>query len=81
MNIEGAEKYVIDDLSASGLLQFVDGFDWFVRQFGQDRDGEIYVLVNRRGVPEGETGAVLQIVPPGQGEDVSATDTPTDTEG
>jgi hypothetical protein len=50
--------------------------DWFVRQFGQGTDGEIYVLVSRRGIPEGDSGAVLQIVPPGEG-DGSATATTT----
>ncbi len=35
------------------------GFSWFVRMFGRDAEGELYVLVNGRGVPEGEAGAVL----------------------
>ncbi|WP_415379860.1 PQQ-dependent sugar dehydrogenase [Halosimplex sp. TS25] len=71
----GPDDVPREDLWEMAELQFVDGFDWFVRQFGQDRNGEIYVLVNRRGVPDGETGAVLQIVPPEQGEDVTATET------
>jgi glucose/arabinose dehydrogenase len=40
---------------------------WFVRQFGRGQDGEIYVLVNQRGIPEGDTGAVLKLVPSGEG--------------
>ncbi|WP_459192876.1 PQQ-dependent sugar dehydrogenase [Halosimplex sp. J119] len=73
----GPDDVPRDELWEMAELQFVDGFDWFVRQFGQDQDGEIYVLANRRGVPEGETGAVLQIVPPEQGESLTATETDT----
>ena len=62
-----------EELWEMRALQFADGFDWFVRQFGQDQDGEIYVLVNRRGVPEGETGGVLRIVPADEGEALTAT--------
>jgi glucose/arabinose dehydrogenase len=40
---------------------------WFVRQFGRDQDGEVYVLASKRGVPEGDTGAVLKLVPPDEG--------------
>ena len=32
--------------------------------FGRDPDGELYVLVNETHVPQGDTGAVLKIVPP-----------------
>lgn len=39
----------------------------FVRQFGRGADGEVYILANRIGVPQGDTGVVLEIVPPGEG--------------
>jgi glucose/arabinose dehydrogenase len=35
-----------------------------VLAFGQDRDGELYVLTNETHVPKGETGAVWKVVPP-----------------
>ena len=60
-------------------------FDYFVRQFGQDNAGEIYVLANREGVPEGNTGVVMRIVPPEEGETITpggtATTQETETEG
>ncbi|OIB56269.1 PQQ-dependent sugar dehydrogenase [Natrialba sp. SSL1] len=39
----------------------------FVRQFGRGEDGEVYVLANQEGVPEGDTGVVLELVPEGEG--------------
>ncbi|ELY88705.1 blue copper domain protein [Natrialba hulunbeirensis JCM 10989] len=39
----------------------------FVRQFGRGEDGEVYVLANREGVPEGDTGVVLELVPEDEG--------------
>jgi glucose/arabinose dehydrogenase len=56
----------------------------FVRQFGQDNDGNIYVLVNTRGGKEAEwwttqTGQVLQLVPPDQGEELAPPDLPEAT--
>ncbi|WP_231188827.1 PQQ-dependent sugar dehydrogenase [Haladaptatus sp. DYF46] len=45
----------------------VDGqFNYFVRMFGRDSNGELYVLANKRGAPEGNTGVVLKLVPPGR---------------
>jgi len=41
------------------------GFDYFVRMFGQGPNGEVYVLASQRGVPEGDTGAVFELVPRG----------------
>lgn len=35
----------------------------FVRAFGQDASGEVYVLTSRRPGPSGRTGEVLRIVP------------------
>jgi glucose/arabinose dehydrogenase len=35
----------------------------FVLGFGQDADGELYVLANETGVPSGDTGVVLKIAP------------------
>lgn len=43
------------------------GFHHFVRMFGRGADGEVYVLANRRGVPEGDTGVVYELVPEGEG--------------
>ena len=35
----------------------------FVRSFGQDDDGELYVLTSDASGPKGETGKVYKIVP------------------
>ncbi|MDQ4075775.1 MAG: PQQ-dependent sugar dehydrogenase, partial [Chloroflexota bacterium] len=43
----------------------------FVLGFGQDSEGEVYVLADRATGPEGMTGVVLQIVPPGEGMTMS----------
>ncbi|QLG29653.1 PQQ-dependent sugar dehydrogenase (plasmid) [Halorarum halophilum] len=61
-------------------LVFADGFPFFVRMFGRDTDGELYVLVSQVGVPEGDTGRVLRIVPPEEGETPPETGTPAGTE-
>ena len=55
---------------------------YFVRMFGQDPDGNVYVLANRRGVPQGDTGVVLRLVPPDEGESLESagTATPAGTE-
>ncbi|WP_227379769.1 PQQ-dependent sugar dehydrogenase [Haladaptatus halobius] len=47
-------------------LQINGQFNYFVRMFGRDRNGELYVLANKRGIPAGNTGTVLKLVPPGQ---------------
>lgn len=47
-------------------LQIDGQFDYFVRMFGRDANGELYVLANKRGVPKGNTGVVLKLVPSGQ---------------
>ncbi len=53
-----------DDLSISELqIQGRDGLELFLLGFGQDAAGELYVLANSTGVPFGETGVVLKIVP------------------
>ncbi|ADB60875.1 blue (type 1) copper domain protein [Haloterrigena turkmenica DSM 5511] len=57
------------DMEELQLAGSEDGsFPYFVRQFGQDLDGNVYVLANQVGVPEGDTGTVFEIVPPGEGE-------------
>ncbi|WP_240334475.1 sorbosone dehydrogenase family protein [Halorussus sp. MSC15.2] len=63
-----------DQLWTMRELVFDGEFNWFVRQFGRDADGEILVLVNKRGVPEGDTGAVLRLVPSGQGDGQQTTE-------
>ncbi|QSW99015.1 PQQ-dependent sugar dehydrogenase [Haloterrigena alkaliphila] len=60
------ELWTMEELQIAGSE---DGtFPYFVRQFGQDLDGNVYVLANQIGVPEGDTGTVFEIVPPGEGE-------------
>jgi hypothetical protein len=39
----------------------------YIRGFGRDRDGEIYVLTNERQGPSGETGVVWRIAPASAG--------------
>ncbi|ELY64567.1 PQQ-dependent sugar dehydrogenase [Natrinema versiforme] len=64
------ELWDMEELQVAGTE---DGsFPYFVRQFGQDSDGNVYILANQAGVPEGDTGAVMQIVPPGEGDSLSA---------
>ncbi|SEV87025.1 PQQ-dependent sugar dehydrogenase [Natrinema salifodinae] len=64
------ELWDMEELQVAGTE---DGsFPYFVRQFGQDGDGNVYVLANQEGVPEGDTGAVMQIVPPDEGDSLSA---------
>ncbi|QCW02362.1 PQQ-dependent sugar dehydrogenase [Natrinema pallidum] len=64
------------DMEALQVAGTEDGsFPYFVRQFGQDADGNVYVLANQVGVPEGDTGAVMEIVPPGEGDSLSGRDT------
>jgi glucose/arabinose dehydrogenase len=47
----------------------------FVRMFGQDDDGGVYILANREGTPTGDTGVVMEIVPPEEGEGPPGTGT------
>ncbi|WP_238709603.1 PQQ-dependent sugar dehydrogenase [Natronorubrum halophilum] len=62
------ELWTMEELQVSGSE---DGsFPYFVRQFGQDLEGNVYVLANRMGIPEGDTGVVMEIVPPDEGEDI-----------
>ncbi|AFO56451.1 MULTISPECIES: PQQ-dependent sugar dehydrogenase [unclassified Natrinema] len=64
------------DMEALQVARTEDGsFPYFVRQFGQDADGNVYVLANQVGVPTGDTGAVMEIVPPGEGDSLSSPDT------
>lgn len=39
------------------------GLGMFLLGFGQDADGEIYVLANNTGVPFGDTGVVMRLAP------------------
>ena len=41
----------------------IDRLGLFVLGFGEDADGELYVMTNGTGVPFGSTGVVLRIVP------------------
>lgn len=72
-----AGQYVFGDFSGmggEGRIFHLDGggaireFDMaplgaFLTGFGQDGDGEIYILVNEGGVPSGNTGAVYRMKP------------------
>jgi glucose/arabinose dehydrogenase len=42
----------------------------YVYAFGQDQDGELYVMTNLNFRPEGETGEVFRIVSAEEGEDI-----------
>ena len=44
---------------------------YFLRSYGQDADGGLYLLVSEKGVPVGNTGAVLELVSPEDGESLS----------
>ncbi|MGQ3413198.1 PQQ-dependent sugar dehydrogenase [Natrinema sp. LN54] len=78
MGADGADQEVVPrdelwDMEALQVSGTEDGsFPYFVRQFGHDDDGNVYVLANQEGVPEGDTGAVMQIVPPDEGDSLSA---------
>jgi len=54
-----AAKSAILELALSGQ----PALDLSLLGFGQDANGEIYVLGNRTGIPSGSTGVVLKIVP------------------
>ena len=77
------ELWEMEELVFAGSQDGTLGY--FVRMFGQDPDGNVYVLANRRGVPEGDTGVVMQLVPPAEGESIepptTATETPAGTPG
>ncbi len=52
----------------TGRIQYLqvasvgDPLEWFVKGFGQDAEGEVYLLGNTDGGTTGETGVVLKIV-------------------
>ncbi len=54
-----AKTSEIHELKLKGL----DMLGLFVLGFGQDASGELYVMANSTGVPDGTTGVVLKIVP------------------
>jgi len=41
-----------------------DRIDYFVKGFGQDRDGEVYVMATKELGPVGTTGTILKITAP-----------------
>lgn len=53
--------------------------NYYVRAFGRDANGDVYVLVSRQAIPTGETGAVLKLVSPDQGETLTTSGTQTET--
>ncbi|WP_227380940.1 PQQ-dependent sugar dehydrogenase [Haladaptatus halobius] len=52
----------------------------YVLAFGRDQNGDVYILANQRPIPEGNTGVVMKIVPPEQGDDFTG-GTTTQTTG
>ncbi|GAB7095354.1 hypothetical protein JCM30237_25070 [Halolamina litorea] len=55
-------------------------FPYFVRMFGQTADGGVAVLASQNPVPDGDTGVLLAIVPPGDGDTTgTATEAPNGT--
>jgi glucose/arabinose dehydrogenase len=46
------------------LINGADRLGYFVKGFGQDRRGEVYVMASKILGPSGTTGTVLRIVPP-----------------
>jgi hypothetical protein len=54
-------------IKSSKIFEFTlydqDKLDLAVLGFGQDANGELYVLANAPGVPFGDTGVVLRIAP------------------
>ena len=75
-DVPRGELWQMEELVVAGSD---DGtLDHFVRQFGRDGEGELYVLANKRGVPLGNTGVLLKVVPPEEG-DLSGTSTETGT--
>ncbi len=55
--------FFLDGASAMNEFQFVDpaGFQLLVLGFGEDADGELYVMANATGTPFENTGVVLRI--------------------
>jgi hypothetical protein len=46
------------------VVNLVNGtINMFVHGFGEDAAGELYVLASKKGIPFGETGIVMKIVP------------------
>jgi glucose/arabinose dehydrogenase len=54
----------VEELS---LASSPDDVGYFLKGFGQDRQGEIYMTVSEIGGPMGNTGKVLKLVPAGNG--------------
>ncbi|MGH8914934.1 MAG: PQQ-dependent sugar dehydrogenase [Acidimicrobiia bacterium] len=46
------------------LINGTDRLTYFVKGFGQDRDGEVYVMASKILGPSGNTGTVFKFVPP-----------------
>ncbi|WP_225334863.1 PQQ-dependent sugar dehydrogenase [Halomicrobium urmianum] len=61
------EELIVQDGQEGTLSQFV-------RMFGQNEEGEIFVLANQLGrllrAPDSETGYLFKLVPPEEGEDL-----------
>jgi glucose/arabinose dehydrogenase len=49
------------------LVNGTDRLGYFVKGFGQDRQGEVYVMASKVLGPSGTTGTVFKITPPGGG--------------
>ena len=58
------------DGNAIKELNVQGGLNLFVNGFGQDQDGELYVLGNTTGTPSGMSGVLLKIVNPSIEDDI-----------
>ena len=86
-----AGQIFVAEPSASGLwpvdvLELEDAgedIDRFILSFGEDSEGEVYVLTTRNTGPSGSTGEVLKLVPAGSdgGENSGDNDDDGDTGG
>ena len=46
------------------LLNGTDRLDYFIKGFGQDRDGEVYVMATQELGPVGTTGTIFKLTAP-----------------
>jgi len=46
------------------LINGTDRLTYVVKGFGQDRNGEVYVMASKILGPDGKTGTIFKFVPP-----------------
>jgi glucose/arabinose dehydrogenase len=62
-NLVAANKRIRNSRIAELKIDGLDKLGLYVLGFGQDANGELYVMANSTGVPDGATGVVLKIAP------------------